>query len=82
MVDKLLKNRDCFLTEGDFEGRSDLGSLEAEETVVTSDLSLRLKREAKRRILERVVRSLTHEPGGGGEMKEERKEREKGSEGC
>jgi hypothetical protein len=52
--EKLLKSRDCFLTDGDLAGRCDLASPEV-GAPVTSDLSLRLKKEAKRRILEELV---------------------------
>ena len=54
-TDKLLKNRDRFLTGVDLDGGLDLASPELGETVVTSGLSLRLKSAAKRRMLEGVV---------------------------
>lgn len=57
-TDKLLRNRDGFLTEGCLAVRLDLVSVGVEETVVELDLSLRLKRETKRRIVDKGRRTV------------------------
>lgn len=78
--DRLLRNRDCFLTEGGFAVQVDLVSVEVEETVVEDDLSLRLKRETNRRILKRERGPVQNISQTRGERKIEvqRKGREEG----
>lgn len=69
LTDKLLRNRDCFLTEGDLTVRLVPGSVSVEERVVGAGLSLRLKRATKRRILKGgrgIVQNISQAMGVGG----------------